>query len=306
MSNHTTPHNPEQPEGDPGRIVASGSVEHLALCSLVLEAVGISHSLRSRDGDGVLTVPEKAADTAGRQIRAYFAENADWPQVRTSLPVQAQTGNPPTLLMIGGLVIMFWITGPWQGNSTWFQIGAIDSRAILQQGQWWRLVTALTLHATQVHLLGNCIIGGFMVHLLCRTTGSGLAWLSVILLGALGNLINIAVRDTVHYSIGFSTAIFAAIGIFSGLQIQAGHRIKIRNLLMPLGAGAGLLALLGAGGKHTDLGAHFFGLLCGIGGGMIIRHFDLLRLAGNDRVQRGLYLLSLIIVIGCWILAWNT
>ncbi len=304
MSTHITPHNPGPPEDYEEHVVASGSAEHLALCSLVLEAVGISHSLRSRDG--TLTVPGKNADTASRQIRAYFTENADWPQAQTSLPIQVQPGNPSTLLMIGGLILLFWVTGPWQGDSIWFQIGAIDSRAILQQGQWWRLVTGLTLHATQVHLLGNCIIGGFIVHLLCKTTGSGLAWLSVILLGALGNLVNIAVRDTAHYSIGFSTAIFAAIGIFSGLQIQAGRRIKIRDLLMPLGAGAGLLALLGSSGKHTDLGAHFFGLLCGIGGGMVIRYFGLLRLAGNDRFQRRLYLLSLIIVVGCWILAWET
>ncbi len=304
MSTHTPPHNPEQPETDPDRIVASGSAQHLALCSLVLESVGISHALLSRDG--ILTVPEKDADMAGRQIRAYFAENADWPQSRPSLPIQAQTGTPPTLLMIGGLVMLFWVTGSWQDNTTWFQIGAIDSRAILQQGQWWRLVTALTLHATQVHLLGNCIIGGFMVHLLCKTAGAGLAWLSIILLGALGNLINIAIRDTVHYSIGFSTAIFAAIGIFSGLQIQAGRRIKIRDLLMPLGAGAGLLAFLGTGGQHTDLGAHFFGFLCGISGGMVIRYFGLLRQAGNKRFQQTLYLLSMIIVGGCWILAWKT
>ena len=39
-----------------------------------------------------------------------------------------------------------------------------DSAAILNNFQLYRLVTALTLHADIVHLLGNCFLGGFLLH----------------------------------------------------------------------------------------------------------------------------------------------
>jgi len=284
------------------RIVASGSPEHLATCSLVLNSVGIQHELHHQNG--TLSVHVNHADAATRQIQIYFAENSDWPPPKSSVPIPSRGSHTPTLLMIGSLIIFFRVTGSWECGSHWFEIGAIDSQAILEHGQWWRLVTALSLHADQVHLIGNCIIGGFMVHLLCTTTGSGLGWLSLIILGSLGNLLNIAVRATPHHSVGFSTAIFAAIGIFSGLQIQ-GRSLRIKHLLMPLGAGAGLLAFLGTEGEHTDLGAHFFGFLCGLGGGMLIRYLELTRRTDKDRHQRTLFLLALLIFSGCWILAWT-
>ena len=57
-----------------------------------------------------------------------------------------QTALPPTLLCMAALAIFFACTGPWTEGNPWFATGAVDSLAIVQ-GQWWRLVTALTLHA---------------------------------------------------------------------------------------------------------------------------------------------------------------
>lgn len=283
-------------------LVITGSPEYLETCSLVLTAMNIPHRLQPESAS--LTVPHRHAEAARAQLDRYFLENTGWPERKEQIRMPPRQDNPPTLLMMGGLALFFLVTGPWQENTFWFRQGAIDSGAILEQGEWWRLVTALTLHADQVHLLGNCLIGGFFVHMLCRTLGVGLGWLSLIAGGALGNLVNIVVRDQVHHSVGFSTSIFAAIGLFSGLQVFAGKKAHLKELLIPIGAGAGLLAMLGSEGERTDLGAHFFGFVCGLAAGLLL--FPLVRIgAADEKLQQKFFLLTLFILAGSWLLAWH-
>jgi membrane associated rhomboid family serine protease len=281
--------------------VAQGSEQHLAACSLVLSAMGIDH-LKSKTA---LLVDAEHRDSAAWHLQAYREENRNWPPPPSWQQEHKHIAPPPTLLMIGSLFLFFQITGPWQGKSLWFQVGAIDSQAVFEQGQWWRLFTALSLHADEMHLLGNCLIGGGMVHLLCTTIGYGSGWLLLLLTGGLGNLLNIALRDTSHHSVGFSTAVFATIGMFSGLQMKKGKFFSWR-ILMPLGAGIGLLAFLGTEGERTDLGAHFMGFVCGIIAGLLTRMTGFSEAADNRSLQRILFLAALGLFFSCWWLAFRT
>jgi len=281
--------------------IITGTREYLETCSLVLNSVGIHHSIDLQHS--MLTIPAPYIKAAEQHLTLYFKENKGWPERPEPADIPSSTEKPPTLLMIGGLAIFYLVTGPWQDNVSWFKSGAVDSRAILEQGEWWRLITALTLHADQVHLLGNCVIGGFLVHMLCKTIGPGLGWLSLITCGALGNLLNIIVRDQVHLSVGFSTSIFAAIGLFSGLQILARKKTQLKDLLIPLGAGAGLLAMLGSEGERTDLGAHFFGFACGLAVGFLMNRFAIQKIIDNHRLQQKLFFLALLTIAVSWMAA---
>jgi rhomboid protease GluP len=299
----TNPSQTLESKEDNDTLILTGSAEYLNTCSLVLNAVGIQHSLDQ--SQLTLAVPAAYSEAAQYQIAQYFYENTGWPDkpVQTTLP--SLGNNPPTLLMIGALIIFFLITGPWQDHTLWFRFGAIDSKVILEQGEWWRLITALTLHADQVHLIGNCVIGGFLVHMLCKTIGSGIGWFSLITCGALGNFLNIMLRDQVHHSVGFSTSIFAVIGLFSGLQILTGNKIRFKNIIVPLGAGVGLLAMLGTEGERTDLGAHFFGFICGLVFGFILNRLNVHKIAGNVQLQQKMFLLTLVIILISWIAVWQ-
>ena len=281
-------------------IIAQGGSAYIQNCALVLSAAGIenqadldSGTLFSRDVDSRRAIEE---------ITACEQENRHWPP---SAEVQKipRTENPPTLLMIGGLVVFHIVTGAWSSGNPWFTNGAVNSEMIVQQGQWWRLITALTLHANQVHLVGNCVTGAFVAHLLCRITGYGTGWLALLLSGMAGNLLNILFRQGPHLSVGFSTAIFAAIGIFCGMQLAIRKATYVQQLLPPLGAGAGLLAMLGTQGEHTDLGAHLFGFGCGILCGLLLQISGLDHQAENSRLQAGLFAVTLVLITGCWFLA---
>jgi rhomboid protease GluP len=207
---------------------------------------------------------------------------------------------------LGVLALFFTYTGPWSAGNPWFIRGAIDSAAVLDRGEWWRLLTALTLHADQVHLVGNCLIGGVILHFLGKTFGYGLAWLLLLFNGGLANFLNIALRRQPHLSVGLSTSIFAAIGLFTGLQLSRFKTRPLRELLLPLAAGAGLLAFLGSEGIRTDLGAHFFGFICGVCCGAGLDLAGILERTRRPFVQCVLFLISLATILLCWLLAWNT
>jgi rhomboid protease GluP len=291
----------EEPS-DPWVLAAKSRPAELLDCSLVLSAMGIAHQADRRTG--AILVRRSRSSRAMAELRAFREENRNWPPPDVPSPPFLRISSWPTLLMLGILMLLHAVSGPWLAdNNPWFQAGAVSSRAILEQGQWQRLITALTLHADQGHLVGNCVIGGVMAHLLCKTVGSGTAWLAMLLSAGLANFLNIALRAEPHYSVGFSTAVFAAIGMFCGRQLFGGS--VIRHLLLPLGAGAGLLAMLGAGneGGRTDLGAHLFGLACGLICGLLLRVTGLDQQGDHRALQNSLFAAAIALLAACWLLA---
>ncbi len=282
-------------------MAAKVNPDNLLNHSLVLSAVGIDHQVDR--ASGVILVQKNQGERAMYELQAFREENQNWPPPANYLQPVPRTDNPPTLLMFGGLILFYTVTGGWFAENPWFQEGAINSRAILEQGEWWRLLTALTLHADQMHLVGNCVVGGFMVHLLCKTIGYGTGWLTLLMSGMLANLLNIVFRDSPHYSVGFSTAIFAAIGIFCGRQLRRHPASFARTLLLPLGAGIGLLAMLGSEGKQTDFGAHLFGLGCGFAAGLFLQLTRLDQQGDKRSVQQAFFTATLVLILICWQLA---
>ncbi|NOQ67579.1 MAG: rhomboid family intramembrane serine protease [Desulfobacterales bacterium] len=275
--------------------------------SLVLRAADIPSVIEFEKQSWVIKVSTIHEKKALSEIAAYMEENSDWPPSRPEKSVQLPVltkYQPPTILMMGALIILYVITGPWAADSNWFSQGAVSGKQILEHGQWYRLVTGLTLHADVVHLVGNVLTGGVLVHFLCRLLGHGLGWSLILASGIIGNFINILLHGNPHNSVGFSTAIFGTIGILSGYQAVSKKSAAFKEILLPLAAGAGLLAFLGTGGPRTDLGAHFFGLLTGAVLGALLFFLPSQRILINKTsLQTNLFIASLALVFFCWWLA---
>jgi membrane associated rhomboid family serine protease len=154
------------------------------------------------------------------------------------------------------------------GPSWWVDRGTASSRAIMA-GQWWLAFTALTLHADLGHLGANLAAGLVYAAFLLPIFGAGWTWLFILLAGGAGNWLNAwGYRYVEHLSIGASTSVFAALGILVGAQcaikVLALRAVRLREFLLPIGAGLGLLAFLGVGDQQVDYMAHFFGLIAGL------------------------------------------
>jgi membrane associated rhomboid family serine protease len=200
------------------------------------------------------------------------------------------------------LVGFYLVTGPSMSRSVWFIEGASDAAQVLD-GAWWRTVTALTLHADSNHVLSNIALGAIVVGAVMRRTGVGYGAALVVVAGAMGNLVNAWGYGVAHRSIGFSTGVFAAIGILGGLTyvtlLRGGGR-RGRPAWTAIAGTLGLLAMLGAS-ERSDMLAHLFGTLTGLAAGLAVGLTRWRPAAWPGQAVLGLATAGL--VAGCWALA---
>ena len=96
------------------------------------------------------------------------------------------------------------LTGERSQGAFWFVAGRADAKLILA-GEFWRCVTALTLHADMPHVLGNAIFGTLFMGAVFRVLGPGLGGTLVLASGIVGNLVNAFLHGSAHSSVGAST-----------------------------------------------------------------------------------------------------
>lgn len=226
---------------------------------LVLESEGVA--AHARRGPGGWRVETAAPDALRAQdlLRQWELENRIPPE-----PPPELLATFPWLTMVALAAAMlgfFAATGARGEDSVWFAAGSARSSRILA-GEWWRAATALTLHADSGHVLGNALAAALFAGALCARFGSGVALALLVAAGMLGNLANALIRGPYHDSVGASTAVFAAVGALAADALVR-RRVPRGGRLAPLGAGLGILAMLGTSGR-ADVSAHFLGLGAGL------------------------------------------
>jgi len=242
--------------------------------AFVLRAVGIEYALfthtiytvLSPDELFSLLVPEELAAAAIGHLKSYDEESRVVVVPPAPLPVhpRAWIGACAYVVMLIGIA---WLVGESYGGSDWLAAGALTHAATADH-QWWRAVTALTLHADLGHLLGNLAFGVPFGFFAAQLLGNGRAWLSILVAAVCGNLLDSAVMPDHQETIGASTAVFAMLGLVSAYAWRrgAGKRAASKRSVhswAPLIAGIALLGITGAGGENTDVFAHLSGFAAG-------------------------------------------
>ena len=277
--------------------------QHLAEeWELVLLAQGLSPSVR-RTADGVaLSVPEVEVDKALVNLAAYERENPRKfvERFEPMEPANWLAGVAVALL----LLLFFPITVQWLPALSWFERGSADAERILQ-GELWRVVTALTLHADVAHALSNVIAVALFLTAVSSMVGAGLAGALVLLAGAGGNLANALLHGSPHVSVGASTAIFGAVGLLGSLGTTRRRRSALSRwrAWLPLAAALALLGMLGSSGLRVDVWAHFFGLIVGVGLGLLIAVVT--PDAPGLRIQWACGTAAVAVIIYCWTVAFR-
>lgn len=237
---------------------------------LVLSACGIPHRLCQFNGREYLYVPPLLEGPALHELGAFDAERVRPPEPLPPSQPHWRMAGIFLLPLLGwhGMRVGWWPAPDFlPAPRLWLDAGALETLVVRLHGEWFRVVTALTLHADAAHLMANLAFGALFLALLARCAGLGTSlWLSVAG-GSLGNALAVLLRREPVQSIGFSTALFATIGALSGLMAM--RHASRRDMLLPVAAGAGLLAMLGTEGERTDYLAHVTGLVAGLVLGMV-------------------------------------
>lgn len=240
---------------------------------LVLASQGLEPTLEPpNEAEGwALSISFHEHQKALEAIRLYEQENRRWPWRREFIS--------PGLLFDWGslawvvLLCLFFWAAPRMDLAA---VGVMDNLAI-SRGQWWRLFTAIWLHADAAHLAGNATIGFLLLGLTMARFGTGAGLLAAYLSGAMGNCIVWLLSSKVRLGLGASGMVLACLGLLAiysaapALRSTALRRqpsspsnpALSKQLLGGVAAAAMLFVLLGAS-PGTDVFTHASSFASGI------------------------------------------
>ena len=268
--------------------------------ALVLSARGIRHRLLWREARWWLAVPEAQGELASAELGEYARENVPVPRVAPPPKIDSGVVGVVAYLVAIWAVWLLDVNGAFGWD--WRSAGRLHVASIAD-GEVWRVLTALTLHADLGHIAANSLFGAVFGVFAGRCLGSGLAWAAIVLAAAVGNALNAFVQPESFQSIGASTATFAAVGLVAAFVWRTGYYRQFgwRKGLAPVFAAVALFAFTGVGGERTDIVGHLMGLVSGFVAGLALARLGLER-AGRD-AQRFFGLAALASIVIAWVVA---
>jgi len=226
-------------ETDTVRITARSRREALDW-SLVLLSQGIEPIIDygEQDAGWGLVVPAHDYENARTALHLYQLENRRWPW-RRELFQPGLLFDWGSLAWAGLLVVFFWM----ETRSDLRLAGVLDAAAA-SRGQWWRLFTAVWLHADLAHLAGNAVLGFVLLGLAMARHGTGAGLLAAYLAGVGGNVAAWLFSPGSHLSLGASGMVMGALGLLAIPLFRprsARPRAAVPNRVAPLRDGAAAL-----------------------------------------------------------------
>lgn len=241
----------------------------------MLLAVGLPSAIGADFDAYRVYVDEQQAAEARAQLARYEAEQRQEVERRAAAFAPPPPSHPHAVLgavgyglVIAGIAV---ILGVGLGPLDAFWRGDLFGAAV-QRGEWWRAITALTLHLDAVHLLANLAAGAWFGVLAGRQLGPGVAWLLILLAASTSNLLEALLGPATHRAVGASTAVFAALGVLAshGWRVRQPRSRRWTARWGPLVVGVILLGWFGSEGERTDVVAHVGGFALGVAAGSLV------------------------------------
>jgi len=240
--------------------------------SLVLASQGIESVIASEKetGEGwALFIDPKDHTAALQNLRQYKLENSGWPWLESS-PWPGISFHWGSLVWAIFLGCTYWFSTV---NPGFVEAGVMNKMAVFR-GEWWRLFTAMLLHADLGHLATNLSLGIVLLGLVMGRLGAGVGLLAACLAGAGGNLAFLLVHPASARGLGASGMIMGALGLLAiqSLPNRRGARPARKYVLGGLFAGIMLFILFGLS-PEADTVVHLGGFVSGLVLGLLLRFF---------------------------------
>ena len=263
--------------------------------SLVLTAVNIDNELRNDGNRWLVMVNQAQLEDAKTQLKDFHLENT--PSAEKA--VEAVVVDNGWLGVLGFLAVI-WLMPTLEAltSAQLLQSGALTHEGIIE-GEWYRAITALTLHGDIAHIVANSFFGALFGLFVGRHMGSGFGWLVVLICAAAANLANGLLLGENYRSIGSSTACFAALGLIPAFSWRSGYfkGTGWKKGFAPIFGAIAMFAFTGVSDQaNTDVMAHILGFLSGLLAGFAIPKSRIDRLSLSDQQRAGGFTLILILV----------
>ena len=230
--------------------------------SLVLVSQAIENTIDHSAGSPEWSLLVSAADydKAIQAIHLYQLENRHWRWRRRLFKpgFLFDWASVPWSLL---LCVFFGLSA---SHPTLRVSGEMDTAAV-SHGQWWRLFTAMWLHADLGHLASNATLGFVLLGLVMGRYGTGPGLLCAYASGAMGNLMVYAFASKPHYNLGASGVVMGGLGLLAIQSFPLWRQApSARKYILSAVIGGVMLFLLLGTAPGTDVLAHFGGFLGGL------------------------------------------
>ena len=264
---------------------------------LVLASQGLESTVtRIEDRWGVM-VAEDDYDRSVETLRIWKNENLGWKWLN---PLPTAAGKffhwGSLAWALATVAIYFWSTAPGIKEA-----GMMDSQMVAA-GQWWRLFTAVTLHADLPHLLSNITSGLILLGLAMARYGTGIALLIAFLSGVGGNVAGFLLYPDAHRGLGASGMVMGALGLLAiaspadGWDRQVGIGLIMRGIVATF-----LMLVLIGFSPRSDVVAHVGGYVGGVVFGLVMMHLSAKALKDSITSLAAAAVLFLTVIITWWL-----
>jgi rhomboid protease GluP len=226
------------------------------------------------DPDGaVVSLAQRRA-----QVEARDAEAARRRAREQARSAPGELFKPWVTHVVIGLNLLIWIAMVGSGVHAFEPEGTVlldwggNLGILIGQGQWWRLLTAMFLHAGFVHL-GFNLYFAWVVGRVCEQIYGSAAYAVVYLgSGLIASLVSAAWQPAV-VSVGASGALFGVFGAFLAFTVRRRSMLPpefVRSVLRNGVILVGVNIAIGIAIPGIDVVAHIGGLVAGFGLGYLI------------------------------------
>lgn len=167
----------------------------------------------------------------------------------------------PVVTVLLALNITIALIGYIPGLGDQIYFGGMGINFLIAQGEWWRLVTPMFLHAGISHLLFNMFSLFIFGPELEKIAGKARFLTIYLLAGIFGNIATYFLQPLDYASVGASGAIFGIFGAFGALVYYTKHILpQLRQIILPIIAIGVVMTFLQS---NINVTAHIAGLIVG-------------------------------------------
>jgi membrane associated rhomboid family serine protease len=179
------------------------------------------------------------------------------------------------LILLNAAAFVFEISfGDWNDSEVLHQIGALEPYAVVVQGQYWRLFTALFLHGGFTHLLFNVFALYVLGPPLERAIGAVRFTLCYLIsgLGSSAGVVLLTVIGLVQVTqlVGASGCIMGIVGAWAGFLLRHRHAPHAKQRLANIFMIIVIQTAFDLSTPQVSMAAHLCGLIAGFFLGLIL------------------------------------
>jgi membrane associated rhomboid family serine protease len=224
------------------------------------EQLRLFHHLESRRNHRATFSAVPVEDEMNQQVRRHYFRRA--PAVFT-------------LILLNAAAFLFEISfGDWNDPEVLHQIGALEPYAVVVQGEYWRLFTALFLHGGFAHLLFNVFALYVLGPPLERSIGAVRFSLCYLIAGLASSagvvLLTVIGLVQVSQLVGASGCIMGIVGAWAGFLLRHRHAPHAKQRLANIFMIIVIQTAFDLSTPQVSMAAHLCGLIAGFFLGLIL------------------------------------